>query len=225
MRPPPSKMSNKCQQCGLVNFHSAEVCARCKSRLAESVNIRSNGPFSKFRILKRVGIVLFASLFALAGFYISLLVSAKTITYDQRKLVDRAVAVLDEKGFSRETWYLKYVTSFRRSDNWLNASVEKENAYAATNFPFEIMTLYPDFFGLPMDDTERAAILLHESEHLQGKDEKAAYEFVWKNRKQLGWTSDKYGISEVWQGVRNETKHNAPDLFVCEFKEKGDCTE
>src|ERR1041384_5935037 len=100
-------MSNKCQKCGLVNFPSAEICGRCKSRLAESVNIRSNGPFSKFKILKRVGIFVFASLFALGGFYISLLVSAKPITYDQRKFVDQAVAVLDEKGFSKETWYLK----------------------------------------------------------------------------------------------------------------------
>jgi hypothetical protein len=87
------------------------------------------------------------------------------------------------------------------------------------------MTLYPDFFTVPLDDTERAAILLHEAKHLQGKDEKAAYEFVWKNRKQLGWTSDKYKNSEIWQNVRNQTRQYSPYLFVCGDKEAGDCSE
>ena len=57
------------------------------------------------------------------------------------------------------------------------------------------MTIYPDFFQFPADDTERAAILFHEAKHLEGKDEKEAYEFVWKNRKKLGWTKEKYGNS------------------------------
>jgi hypothetical protein len=70
------------------------------------------------------------------------------------------------------------VAVFRANDNWLNASVEKENAYAATNYPFEIVTIYPDFFRFTVDDTERAAILLHEAQHLKGKDEKESYEFV-----------------------------------------------
>jgi hypothetical protein len=218
-------MSSKCQQCGLINFQSAEVCIRCQSRLTESENITAKRPFSKSRLLKRIALFVFASLFALIGFYISLVVSAKPITYDERRSVDRAVALLDEREFSRETWYLKYLTSFRSSDNWLNASVEKENAYAATNFPFEIMTLYSDYFTVPLDDTERAAILLHEAKHLQGKDEKGAYEFVWRNRKQLGWTSDKYKESDIWQNVRKQTREYSPNLFICEFKEFGDCTE
>ena len=59
--------------------------------------------------------------------------------------------------------------------------------------------------------TERAAILLHEAEHLQGKKEHDAYEFVWKHRKQLGWTSDEYLGSPVRQNIRRQTRDNAPD--------------
>ncbi len=58
----------------------------------------------------------------------------------------------------------------RGNDNWLNASTKYENAYAATNFPIEIMTIYPEFFTDTLDDTERAAILLHEAQHLKGAE-------------------------------------------------------
>jgi hypothetical protein len=47
-------------------------------------------------------------------------------------------------------------------------------AYAATNFPFGVITIYPTFFKYPVDDIERATILLHESYHLFGDDEKFA---------------------------------------------------
>lgn len=161
----------------------------------------------------------------LLGFYLSLIASAKSLTVDQKNTVRDAIAALKERGFSDEAMLLENLTVFRREDNWLNASVAKENAYAATNFPFEIITLYPDFFTYPVDDTERAAILLHETRHLLGKDEKDAYEFVWKNRKKLGWTKDKYSDSPVWANIRKQTRDNAPDLFICEFNPFGDCTD
>ena len=87
------------------------------------------------------------------------------------------------------------------------------------------MTIYPDFFKFPVDDTERAAILLHEARHMRGEDEHDAYAFVWKHRKQLGWTRDKYGNSPVWTGVRKQTRDTVPELFVCESNEYKDCTE
>ena len=162
---------------------------------------------------------------AFLGFYLSLIVSAKSLTIEEKATVRSAIRILKEKGFSGDAALLDNFTVFRSNDNWLNASVEKENAYAATNFPFEIMTLYPDFFTYPVDDTERAAILLHEARHLAGKNEHDAYEFVWKNRKQLGWTKEKYAASVVWQNVRKQTRDNAPNLFVCDGNELGDCTE
>lgn len=218
-------MNKKCPKCKLVNFSSAHSCARCDASLVETENITVTGTILKSTLLKRAAVCLFACAFVLTGFYISLVLSAKSLEYEERKSVERAVKQLDEKGFTREAFLLNYLTVFRSNDNWLNASVEKENAYAATNFPFEIMTLYPDFFTFTGDDTERAAILLHEARHLQGDDEKEAYEFVWKNRKILGWTSEKYKISVVWINVRKQTREYSPNLFVCDFKDFGDCTE
>ena len=47
-----------------------------------------------------------------------------------------------------------------------------------------------------MDDTERAAILLHESYHLFGSGEATALEGVWRDKQRLGWTADKYGAQQ-----------------------------
>lgn len=219
-------MSKKCSSCKLVNFDAAEKCSRCGSDLAdaplpEAAAPRKLGPY----LFKRAGVCVVVLLCALLGFYLSLIMSAQRLGYTQKKEVDKAIALLADKEFSNEVFLLKYVTAFRAEDNWLNASVAKENAYAATNYPFEIMTLYPDFFTYPADDTERAAILLHEAKHLEGKDEKEAYMFIWKNKKRLGWTKEKYGDSPVWQNVRRQTREYAPSLFVCDVNEFGDCTE
>ena len=153
-----------------------------------------------------------------------LLTSAK-LNYNERKQVEAAVKILDEKGFAGEVFLLNRLTSYRSNDNWLNASTRPENAYAATNFPFEIMTLYPDFFNHTTDDTERAAILLHEAQHLKGAGEPEAYEYIWRSRRQLGWTKETHGNSPIWRSVRKQTREYAPNLFVCDWNEAGDCTE
>ncbi|MBV9217179.1 MAG: hypothetical protein JO053_13500 [Acidobacteria bacterium] len=176
-------------------------------------------------MVRRAAVCLTICLSLLIGFYLSLIVSAEKPDIEQKAAIRRAIGTLSAKGFAREAFLLSYATTYRSNDNWLNASVAKENAYAATNFPFEIMTVYPDFFTYPSDDVERAAILLHESKHLEGKNEHDAYKFVWMNRVRLGWTRDKYAASPVWQNVRKQTRDNAPELFTCPDKESGDCTE
>ena len=218
-------MNKKCPSCNLVNFANIDKCARCGRVLLEVSSEGAKAKTRKPRILKRVIACVAVLLVVLFGFYLSLLFTSQSLNYDERTKVKSAIAVLDEKGFSTETFLLRYVTSFRANDNWLNASTREENAFAATNYPFEIMTVYPDFFQYPADDVERAAVLLHEAQHLQGADEKEAYEFVWKNRKQLGWTKDKYWNSNVWKNVRRQTKEVCPHLFVCDINEFGDCTE
>lgn len=140
-------------------------------------------------------------------------------------MVGDSIDVLEKRGFTNEAFMLRRLAVFRSSDNWLNASVEKENAFAATNFPFEIVTIYPDFFTRTANDIERAAILLHEAKHLQGADEKEAYEFVWRNRKKIGWTNEKYGSSTFWGEIRKQTKDFVPALFVCDVNAFSDCTE
>lgn len=219
-------MSKKCPSCNLVNFTAAEECARCGISLADVPDMDSRPRKSRARsILNRIMVFAVVCICVLAGFYLSLIISATRLNKLQRVEVEKSIAVLRDKGFSDEVFLLSYMTAFRADDNWLNASVAKENAYAATNYPFEIMTLYADFFTYPVDETERAAILLHEAKHLQGKSEKEAYEFVWRNRWKLGWTRDKYETSPVWQNVRKQTREIAPELFNCQGKDLGDCTE
>lgn len=218
-------MAKKCNICLLVNFPEAEVCGRCGAALG--LSLATEAPAKTFAtvIVGRAIICVLVCLIVLAGFYLSLISSAKSLSYESRQMVMRSIAVLKENGFDDETFLLENLAAYRGSDNWLNASVAKENAYAATNFPFEIVTIYPDFFTYPVDDVERAAILLHEARHLAAKDEHDAYEFVWKNRAKLGWTKAKYGMSPVWQNIRKQTKDEVPELFVCPQADFNDCTE
>lgn len=220
----PSQMNKKCPSCNVVNFSTASVCVRCNSPLT---GVRRGGGARNAgsRVLSRIVICIAVCCAVVLGFYISLMSSAKGLSPEQGHQVRKAIAVLNERGFSDEIFLLAHLSMFRSEDNWLNASVAKENAYAATNFPFEIVTLYPDFFTYPEDEVERAAILLHESRHLRGEDEHDAYKFVWEHRKQLGWTREKYAHSDVWRNIRSQTRENVPELFICEGKEIGDCTE
>ena len=114
--------------------------------------------------------------------YLSLLATSVPVSSGDRATIDRAIDVLYAKGFGREAFLLRHVATFRTSDNWLNGVDEHESAYAATNFPFGIITLYHDFYYKAEDDTERAMILLHEAQHMQGADERQAYAYVWRNR-------------------------------------------
>ncbi len=221
-------MKKKCPNCQLVNFSHTAECVRCHHNLIEVSSLPENQTTDanpKSRILRRAAVCAAICFTALVGFYLSLIFSSASLAYEQKKQVEKAIEILDEKGFSREVFLLEYLTKFRANDNWLNASTKFENAYAATNFPVEIMTIYPEFFTVTASDTERAAILLHEAQHLKGADEKEAYEFVWRNRKKLGWTKEAYADSIIWRNVRNQTREFAPNLFVCDLNEASDCTE
>lgn len=218
-------MNKKCENCGLENYLTADSCARCSTRLVKTAAQRPGTRSLLRMVFFRGGICLGVCIAAVLGFYISLIYSAKPLGIEEKATIRAATRLLSQKGFTREAFMLSNLTVYRADDNWLNASVAKESAYAATNFPFEIMTIYPDFFAYPADETERAAILLHESRHLLGADEHDAYVFVWKHREHLGWTREKYGISPVWQGVLAQTREHAPELFACGETGRSDCTE
>ena len=158
-------------------------------------------------------------------FYLSLLASSLPLEYHQRETVDRAIAVLEEKGFDDEVFLLRRTAAYRSSDHWLNRFVFSENAYAATNFPVQVVTLYPDFYTKAEDDTERAMILLHEARHMMGESEHEAYAYVWKNRYRLGWTQLSHGTTPTFITISELTRENAPELFTCEQKLWSDCTE
>jgi hypothetical protein len=223
--------SNKCFQCGLTNFATASSCKRCDAPLglptssaAEPVDVEKKSSLKKvvlkslLRIFILVGFILFVS-------YATLLSTSEPVVLEQKDIVFKAIDVLDQKGFAREAFVLRHLVYFRATDNWWNRKVGHAGAYAATNFPFEVVTLYPPFFTHATDDVERASILLHEAHHLFGRGEERAYEEVWRNKRHLGWTKENYAHTAVWNNVMVETMHYVPELFQCGQDKKSDCLE
>lgn len=166
-----------------------------------------------------------AFLLTVIAFYLSLLTTSLPTAPYNRAAIDRAIEVLEQKGFDREVFLLRKTATFRSTDHWLNTLIFKENAYAATNFPVQIVTIYPDFYYKAVDDTERAMVLLHEAQHLQGKNEAEAYAYVWKNRARLGWTLQTHGTTPSYVTIELQTRENAPELFTCYDRQWKDCTE
>ena len=139
----------------------------------------------------------------------SLLLTSEPISDDQRLIVTQAIGVLAEAGFSREVVMLRHFANFRATDNWWNRYQGHEQAYAATNFPLGVVTLYRPFFTVAVDDTERAAILLHEAQHLFGTGEEETLQRVWGEKDRIGWTADRYGNTRVWKNTREWTESAA----------------
>ena len=175
--------------------------------------------------LRRVGTYAIAGALAVLAFHLSLISTSLPIKADEQAMLDRAISLLDEKGFDRDVLLLRSVVSFRGTDHWLNLYVEKENAYAATNVPFAIITLYPDFYTKTTDDTERAMILLHEAQHVKMADEREAYAYVWRNRERLGWTQVSHGMTPTFVTIELQTREFAPEIFTCPDHVWSDCTE
>ena len=168
---------------------------------------------------------LFITAAVLSIFYCSLMITSAPLRDDERETIDRTIALLETKGFDREVFLLRHLTTFRGLSNWLNTLARNENAFAATNFPFAVITLYPDFYTRAQDDTERAMILLHEARHLQGGNERDAYSYVWRNRQKLGWTQLSHGTTESYITIGLLTREATPELFTCPAKVWNDCTE
>jgi hypothetical protein len=165
-----------------------------------------------------------ATVAILAMAYASLLLTSVGLTVEERITVDAGLAALEGAGFETEARALRRYASFRGTDNWWNRHVGHASAYAATNFPFGVITLYPAFFRLTVDDTERAAILLHESYHLTGGEEDEALLKVWRDKARLGWTTARYGHTRVFRNTREWTASTLPRLFTC-GDGTGDCAE
>lgn len=221
--------SLKCPRCKLVNFAGEEVCKRCGTLLTggkdHTLGENASAGRGRFWLIKRALVVLGAVFGILLIFYGSLLKSSDPLSYDEKQAIKSSINVLEQSGFSREAFVLRSFVAFRATDNWWNGWVGHREAYAATNFPFEVITLYSEFFNTASDDTERAAILLHESYHLFGSNEAAALEATWRNRKRLGWTKERYAQTKVFRNTRELTLNQVPQLFRCGLENNADCTE
>jgi hypothetical protein len=231
---PTESGSPKCAQCGLVNFAAAEECKRCGAALErpreEAADARepeegSAQERARRGFLKRGAWVLCMTGMLLLICHVSLLETSQSANYDQRQLVRRAVDLIEQRGFTRDAFVLRRLANYRTTDNWWNNWLGHGDAYAATNFPFEVLTLYPEFFNYPADDVERAVILLHEARHLSGSGEEEAFASVWRDKEKLGWTKDKYEQTRVWKNVGEFTRRYAPKLFRCGEDGRQDCTE
>ena len=219
---------NRCRRCGLVNWADAVACKRCGAALGGAASKKADGESPEAslggRLLSRALVVVGIVLLFLVGAYVSLRVTSEPVNAEQQELIDSATRLLDERGFADSTRLLRLAT-YRSTDNWWNRFTGHREAYAATNFPFQVVTLYPDFFAHPADDTERAVILLHEAYHLAGSGEERAFAGVWRDKERLGWTEEKYGRTRVWRSVREFTEQHAPALFRCGEDGRGDCLE
>jgi hypothetical protein len=161
----------------------------------------------------------------LAVGWCSMVATSSPLDAAEQRAVMQAVQKIEDAGFAHEAFALRHLTTFRSSDNWWNAYIGHSNAYAATNFPFEVVTLYRPFFAAAADDTERAAILLHEAQHLTAAQEEGALGYVWREKARLGWTSDRYGQTRVWKNTREWTAAEVPGLFRCGSDGRSDCME
>lgn len=231
----------KCPKCGLVNFSDAAECKRCGAALGATtvvdeeplqqasciVEDEEDAPQTRASrsILKRIGVSVAVAAVLLVGCYVSLLETSTAADYEQRQLVARAIDIIERSGFERDAFLLRRLANFRTSDSWWNRWLGHQEAYAATNFPFQIVTLYPEFFQYPTDDTERAAILLHEARHLAGAGEESAFASVWRDKSKLGWTRERYGRTRVWRNVGEFTQKYAPETFRCGKDGQSDCAE
>lgn len=218
---------SKCPKCGLVNFSTDEHCRRCGAQLHATSEefIETDGEEKKRKrsLIQRITWIVCTTFLILFAWYVSLIVTSEPLSEEQKHELYGAINILNERGFGREATMLRHVVNFRSTDNWWNRYVGHHDAYASTNFPFEVVTLYPEFFTDSADDAERAAILLHESYHLFGSGEAAALEGTWRNKQKLGWTAEKYDSTKVWNSTMVLTRAEVPKLFSCGDDGQSDC--
>jgi len=220
--------SQKCHACGVINFSTSTACRRCGAELMPAgFDLQAHSaPVARGRSFGRwVLWILSVTTMILLGCYLSLMASSSGLSVEERQLVTSAIGELERAGFSRESFALRRLVSYRATDNWWNRYVGHQTAYAATNFPFAVVTLYPTFFKYPIDDVERATILLHEAYHLFGEREDAALRRSWIAKSKLGWTSARYGHTRVWKNTREWTAGSVPLLFQCGQDGQSDCLE
>ncbi len=203
--------NRRCAKCQLVNFQDAAACRRCAAPLEIAAPTPDPVPVLRTPAIgRRIAWLAGVTVAIVFVWSRSLLLTSAPIDDGQRQIVMRAIAQIERAGFTREVLILRHFANFRATDNWWNRHLGHGEAYAATNFPLGVVTLYRPFFTIAVDDIERAAILFHEAQHLWGAGEPAALEATWHGKERLGWTADQYGQTRVWRNTREWTQAAHP---------------
>ena len=95
-------MNKKCLQCGLVNFPTATACERCGSDVLSDSARTDVSQNLGGGLIRRALICLAVCLAVIPVFYLSLLASARSLSYDQKNDVKEAITLLRDKGFADE---------------------------------------------------------------------------------------------------------------------------
>src|SRR5215210_4917162 len=95
-------MKKKCPACNVINFPNANECVRCKESLTGTEKYSIAKAAIGSRLLSRVVVCIFVCIAAIFGFYLSLMVSARSLSNEQRIEVRKAIAVLNDRGFSKD---------------------------------------------------------------------------------------------------------------------------
>jgi hypothetical protein len=220
--------NKKCGSCGLINFSTDETCRRCGVALSDDAPAlmeqpNDTGVKTKRTLVERLLWITGMTATILFISYVSMLLTSDRLPFEQKQEVERAIAIIERGGFDKEAFFLRHIVNYRATDNWWNIEIGHHDAYAATNFPFEVVTLYPEFFADSVDDTERAAMLLHESHHLFASGETATLESTWREKGRIGWTAEKYSQTKVWDNTKRLTVNLVPSLFQCGAEGRSDC--
>src|SRR4051794_28610799 len=101
--------ATKCQNCGVVNFSGTSACVKCKTFLTRSISAGDR----RGRIFWRIAVLLGVCLSAVFGLFLSLIVTSKPLSGEQRETLQNAVNILEEKGFKTEVRYLRHFATFR----------------------------------------------------------------------------------------------------------------
>ena len=174
-------------------------------------------------LLRRLGAIAGAVFLVLFGWWVSLFATSEGLDDEQQVIVYRAVDLLEERGFSKEVFALRNVARFRSTDNWWNLYNGHYQAYAATNFPFEIVTIYDCAAPSLRRRPSGAALRAGGSPRARRRPAAGRRTRTWTLKERLGWTADVYGRSKVWKNTREWTQASAPDMFTCKEVEI-DCT-
>ena len=184
-----------------------DACRRCKRSCSTSRRLR-RWPSRAIFVIRfgAIGTVVTTVLF---GWWVSLWPTSEPLDADRRAIVDGAITLLVERGFTRQALVLRHGVASGHL-GWWNLC-EHHQAHAATNFRSRSSRCIRGSSSCSRD-VEHAVVLLHEA-HPEGPT-KRPRSAVWLEKSRLAGPRT-LRRRQVWKNTREWTG-NAPDAFVLE---------